>query len=471
VIDFSTLEIKVSNSDVDKMATSLDRVTAAASRTEKAVSSVQRGLLQYGDATGATAKIAREIDMMSGAAEKAPQHLGKVERALEGMAFSAAAADPHIAHLTTAVAGLGLDGPEMITALAGLAAVTLLVEHLGEAARKNEEALKKLHETASGLGGLTLGEQEADLGQQDAAALSQIQEAKRQLDELEKTWRSMGGLAEQSGAGLEEHTKKVNALLREQHAAELDRLRIANALNDVQAEELRLTLASQTAHEQIGRADRLRVESARLSLEVAGLAGATDPETLARTRRAMGFSLGDQFTRDMVASFEKAHVPLEKSISDLDRALIDTMRQDFAGFFTELATDGIGAFRHLFEGIRADFAKLVGDLAAEKLMEKLVDKNKAGKVTGLSGAGGAVAGVAIGLTLFDQAATRLQEAARFAEQVAEDFKRLTEALRDYHEQAHNTSNPYAEAVKGAQEAREAAKRGPRCPCAARAGPW
>jgi hypothetical protein len=436
MIDFATLAIRIDSAPVDKLTASLDRSAAAAMRTEKAVGGIQRGFLQYGAATGATSRVAREIDMMGGAAEKAHLGLGKLERGLGSLAARSLGVEGPMAKIGEAILGFGIEGPLMVGALAGTAALGFAFEKMAEEGRKAADELVKAREHADKLLQTPAGESQAVKGVLAEHQTTLEKELQYRYALLETAVRA------DNAEVIRFQQERIADILTEQNK---DNVRIASeqkAVDTAHRESLDAALEKQKKFNDVIR-EAMKI-TAEVSKELTGWAEASVKAAEAAYKwklnwtdgakhlQDLGFMAkpgeGDALINNYMATITPAWTETVHKISESEKELVNAIQHDFADLFDGIATDGLSSFTNLFDGIRRGFIKLAADLAAQKIMSQIVTTDTNGAITGLTAQGAqSILPVAVIVSAFSIMSNAIMGAAQAARKAAQEARALQEA--------------------------------------------
>lgn len=373
-----------------------------------------------------TTALATSTERLSRSKSNAGLSAVKLQGSLRSLATSMIGLNSQVAGLANVLGTFAVGSGVMVGILAGLAALGFIYNRLTSDARAAKKANEEL--TASLASQTRASRAATEEGAKRVVENQKAALAAAKLRQSQSLFVQGGGLGA-AAAVVERVRVSPASLAASVKEAQDAKIQAERDLEDVQIQRVKNGLAAEIASHELDQsfaadrkrwadednrradeadakrkkahADEVRRFNERLALAkaLAGLAS----ESLAAASSKIGTGLDNFFNpaanpltqtyqtavpddwTDMFEQVEKARKDAKEKIKkDAEDAaeqqkkivenLIRSMQEGFSGFFVGIFNGGVGSFRKLFDQVKTLYFKMVADLLAAKLMEKLLQR-------------------------------------------------------------------------------------------------
>lgn len=425
----STAAMKGLTAEFKQQEVAANRVRAAISRMRQA-SAAQKGLdlglsqqIQLLDPFQLRIdRSTKAIERVAPVARAGRLSLGRLGNQFAGLAGAIGGVHPVVGNILGVMGNFAIGNPWTVGIMAGIAAIAVMWDRLTDSTRKAEKASRDARASlAERIQREALGPEPELQGQLSAERnfLRQQQERRRQLTkfgvkaddkrilDLNREISNSQALLIQGEKALEKARLAAGSPLKDvvidsrdfkKEQEEIDRLQndinkgVASLRMNWQLAELAIVKASLGIKQQVSDATVLRdaailgkdaYEAAndaievRNALEAAGIsifdaryeAAKRDLELVMRVRRETEAKIAadKQAADDVVSAQKRAADQQERIVENLTRS----MQENFSTFFVDTFNQGFSSFRKLFGNVRDLYFKMIADILAAKVMDKI----------------------------------------------------------------------------------------------------
>lgn len=322
--------------------------------------------------------------------------IGRLEKSLASFVGHAVGANSTLEILVTSIGKFAVGSIPIAGALIGLSALAFAYEKLTEDARKakeeNQKLLQSIEDILNKTAGGPFGEANAQINAKQAQLVSDVAKM-RGIEANPFQYNYEGRLAE-ARAQVEKDRGELRALqmLREREIAKKEQEDINK--NVARQNSMGVVTTSVDSPEAIAR-EAEKAEKRRLEIQAKEIA---EREKLVKesneriadyNKNVAEIIASDSFAKQWQKDFDEA---TKLAIKDIDavgtalvehihkqseestqtvRHMLEEVQKDFANFFTDIFTKGISSFRDLFTTIKDMFLRLIAEMAAAKIMQKI----------------------------------------------------------------------------------------------------